>query len=68
LYAKYLVPLDDLVDTIGRRGEGWNHLEIGKGANGQYHALPWYFISFQIGENLPDTWEDVHRIGQKLKA
>jgi hypothetical protein len=22
----------------------------------------------EIGENLPDTWEDVHRIGKKLKA
>ena len=22
----------------------------------------------ELGENLPDTWEDVHRIGKKLKA
>ena len=22
----------------------------------------------ELGEELPDTWEDVHRIGKKLKA
>jgi multiple sugar transport system substrate-binding protein len=78
LYASYLVPLDDLVDKIGRRAGGWTNTEVGKGPEGEYRAIPWYFISFpiavrtdlvaEIGENLPDTWEDVHRIGTKLKA
>jgi multiple sugar transport system substrate-binding protein len=78
LYAKYLVNLDDLHDKIGRRAGGWTNTIMGKGPQGHYRALPWYFISFpialrtdliaEIGENLPDTWEDVHRIGKKLKA
>ena len=78
LYAKYLVNLDDLHDKIGRRAGGWTNLEVGRGPDGHYRAIPWYFISFpialrtdliaELGENLPDTWEDVHRIGKKLKA
>lgn len=78
LYAKHLINLDDLHDKIGRSGGGWLDLAIGKGSDDKYHALPWYFISFpvairtdlvaEIGEDLPDTWEDVHRIGKKLKA
>ncbi|GIX48628.1 MAG: hypothetical protein KatS3mg131_2839 [Candidatus Tectimicrobiota bacterium] len=78
LYADHLVVLDDLHDKIGRSGGGWTNLELGKGPDNHYHAIPWYFISFpiairtdlvaEIGEDLPDTWEDVHRIGKKLKA
>jgi multiple sugar transport system substrate-binding protein len=78
LYAKYLVNLDDLHDKIGRGAGGWTDTVVGKGPEGHYRGIPWYFISFpialrtdliaDIGENLPDTWEDVHRIGKKLKA
>jgi multiple sugar transport system substrate-binding protein len=78
LYADHLVNLDDLVDKIGRRAGGWTNLQLGKGPEGHYRAIPWYFVSFpialrtdliaELGENLPDTWEDVHRIGTKLKA
>jgi multiple sugar transport system substrate-binding protein len=78
LYAKHLINLDDLHDKIGRRAGGWTDMVIGKGPDGHYRAIVWYFISFpialrtdliaEIGENLPDTWEDVHRIGKKLKA
>ena len=78
LYSKHLVPLDDLYDKIGKAGGGWTAKTMGKGREGQQAALPWYFISFplvvrtdliaEVGENLPDTWEDVHRIGAKLKA
>jgi multiple sugar transport system substrate-binding protein len=78
LYAKHLVKLDDLVDKIGREGGGWTNKEVGKGADGSYRGIPWFFISFplalrtdliaEMGEELPDTWEDVHRIGKKLKA
>jgi hypothetical protein len=46
LYASYLAPLDDLVDTIGRRAGGWTNTEVGKGPEGEYRALPWYFLSF----------------------
>ena len=78
LYAKHLVKLDDLVEKIGRAGGGWTNNEVGRGGDGQYRAIPWFFVSFplalrtdliaELGEELPDTWEDVHRIGKKLKA
>ncbi len=78
LYSKHLVNLDDLVEKVGRRAGGWTDTIVGRGADGGYRALPWFFISFpiairtdlvaELGENLPDTWEDVRRIGQKLKA
>jgi multiple sugar transport system substrate-binding protein len=78
LYTKHLLNLDDLVEKIGRRAGGWTDTVVGRGNDGHYHGIPWYFISFpvavrtdliaDIGENLPDTWEDVRRIGKKLKA
>jgi multiple sugar transport system substrate-binding protein len=78
LYAKHLVTLDDLREKIGRQAGGWTNNEVGQGPDGHYYAIPWYFISFpiairtdlvaEVGETLPDTWEDVHRIGKKLKA
>ena len=78
LYSKHLVNLDDLHDKISRRGGGYANTVLGKGRDGHYRALPWYFITgplalrtdliAEIGENLPDTWEDVYRIGKKLKA
>lgn len=78
LYSKHLIDLDDLVATIGERNGGWTDNVVGKGQDGRYRAIPWYFISIplalrtdliaELGENLPDTWEDVHRIGKKLKA
>ncbi|GIX48631.1 MAG: ABC transporter substrate-binding protein [Candidatus Tectimicrobiota bacterium] len=78
LYSNHLINLDDLVDKIGQRAGGWTDQVVGRGEDGSYRAVPWYFISFpvairtdlvaEIGEDLPDTWEDVHRIGKKLKA
>ncbi|MDA1098657.1 MAG: extracellular solute-binding protein [Proteobacteria bacterium] len=77
LYSKHLESLDDLYAKIGAAGGGWTDTVVGKGDDGHYKAIPWYFISFplalrtdliaEIGENLPDTWEDVHRVGAKLK-
>ncbi len=77
LYSKHLVNLDDLHEKIGKAGGGWTNTDFGKGRDGHYKAVPWFFISFpiairtdlvsEIGENLPDTWDDVLRIGTKLK-
>ena len=77
LYSKHLVDLDDLYEKIGKAGGGWTNSDFGKGRDGRQKAIPWFFISFpiairtdlvaEIGENLPDTWEDVLRIGTKLK-
>jgi multiple sugar transport system substrate-binding protein len=78
LYAKHLVKLDDLVEKIGRENGGWINKEVSKAGDGQYRAVPWFYVSFplairtdllaEMGEEMPDTWEDVHRIGKKLKA
>ncbi|MBT5108975.1 MAG: extracellular solute-binding protein [Rhodospirillaceae bacterium] len=77
LYSKHLVSLDGLYEKIGKAGGGWTNNDVGKGRDGHQKAIPWYFISFpiairtdlvsEIGENMPDTWDDVHRIGMKLK-
>ncbi len=77
LYSKHLENVDDLYEKIGKAGGGWTTKGVGQGNDGHYKAIPWFFISFplalrtdliaEIGENLPDTWDDVHRIGTKLK-
>src|SRR5919197_5216708 len=48
LYAKHLVKLDDLVEKMGRENGGWINKEFGKAADGQYRAIPWFYISFPI--------------------
>ncbi|ETX03555.1 MAG: hypothetical protein ETSY2_33120 [Candidatus Entotheonella gemina] len=78
LYRKQLVDLNDLVEKIGGRAGGWTDQIVGRDRDGIYRTVPWFFISLpiavrtdlvaELGENLPDTWEDVHRIGKKLKA
>jgi multiple sugar transport system substrate-binding protein len=78
LYAKHLVKLDDLVEKVGRENGGWINKEVARAGDGQYRAIPWFYVSFplairtdllaEMGEEMPDTWEDVHRIGKKLKA
>ncbi|ETW94425.1 MAG: hypothetical protein ETSY1_34985 [Candidatus Entotheonella factor] len=78
LYRKQLVDLNDLVEKIGGRAGGWTDQIVGRDRDGTYRTVPWFFISLpiairtdlvaELGENLPDTWEDVHRIGKKMKA
>ena len=77
LYGKHLVKLDDIVEKISRNAGGLINTEVGKNADGQYKGVPWFYVSFplavrtdliaDLGEKLPDTWEDVLRIGKKLK-
>ena len=45
LSSRHLVNLDDLHDKIGRRAGGYSNTTIGKGRDGHYRALPWYFIT-----------------------
>ncbi len=78
LYKKHLINLDDLVEKVGRRAGGLTDDIIGRDGEGHYRAMPWFFISFpiavrtdliaEIGETMPNTWEDVRRIGMQLKA
>lgn len=77
LYTKHLESVDELYESIGKAGGGWTSEVVGKGSDGHYKAIPWFFISFplalrtdliaEIGENIPNTWDDVHRVGAKLK-
>jgi multiple sugar transport system substrate-binding protein len=77
LYADHLEDIGDLYDRIGKAGGGWTTDTMGKTINGKQTALPWYYISFplayrmdliaEVGEKVPDTWEDVRRVGMKLK-
>lgn len=77
LYSNHLEDIDDVFERIGSAGGGWTTATMGKGEDGAQKALPWYFISFplvyrkdlleQVGEKVPDTWEDVHRVGMKMK-
>ena len=77
LYTKHLSNLDELYEKIGKAGGGWTTQGVGMGSDGHVKAIPWFFISFplamrtdliaEIGENIPNTWDDVHRVGAKLK-
>ena len=77
LYGEHLDDITDIYEKVGAAGGGWTTDTMGKGRDGRQRALPWYFISFplvvrtdliaEVGENIPDTWEDVHRVGKKLK-
>jgi multiple sugar transport system substrate-binding protein len=78
LYAKHLVNMNDVVEKLGREAGGFTNTEVGKDAQGNYRGVPWFYVSFpiairtdllaEIGEELPDTWEDVLRLGKMLKA
>ena len=79
VYRDLLAPVDDLVMELGNNYGGWIKLaeEICK-VDGEWKAVPWYYYPYplvirtdlieQVGETPPDTWEDVLRIGKKLKA
>ena len=48
VYAKHLVKLDDLVEKIGRENGGWINKEVAKANDGQYNAIPWFYVSFPL--------------------
>ncbi len=78
LYEAQLEDLDDLAAELGKEHGGY--FQLGKETsvvNNHWKAIPAYFISFplvartdlvaDIGEKIPDTWEDLLRVGAKLK-
>lgn len=78
LYERRLENIDDLVEELGDKYGGY--FGLGKEVNfvnGHWKGIPWYFVSFplvartdlvaDIGEKIPDTWEDLLRVGAKLK-
>lgn len=78
LYENVLVNLDDLAEELAGKYGGW--FDFGKEVtmvNGRWKAIPWYFVSFpmvirtdllkDVGEKVPDTWDDFLRVGIKMK-
>jgi multiple sugar transport system substrate-binding protein len=80
-WADALVPIQDLADKLGNKYGGWTPLaeNYSKANDGKFHTLPDFFIDFpglyrkdlwtEVGmPNGPDSWEELHQGGMKLKA
>ncbi len=79
LYADKLVDMDDLANELGSKLGGW--MDVAKETavvGGHWKAIPHYgsfhalvlrrdVIEEIAGEKFPDTWEDVLRLGKKLR-
>jgi multiple sugar transport system substrate-binding protein len=81
-WASALLDVQDVADRIGKKHGGWtpqadNYAKAV--ADGKFHSIPDFFIDFpglyrkdlwtEVGmPNGPDTWEDLHKGGAKLKA
>jgi multiple sugar transport system substrate-binding protein len=76
LYFELLVDLDDVAQDVGAKAGGWLNEDFKY--RGKWKALPWYTVVFpiayrtdlldKVGEKVPDTWDDLLRVGKKLKA
>jgi len=78
VYENLLMDLNPLVDEVGKQYGGWIRLaeEVCKVENA-WKAVPWYYYPYPLvvrtdllkkaGENPPDSWDDVLRIGKKMK-
>jgi len=77
-----LLDVQDVADKLAKKHGGWtpladNYCKLG---NNKFHAIPDFFIDFpglyrkdlwteHAGmPNGPESWEDLHKGGQKLKA
>lgn len=77
LYFDHLVDVSDLAQEIGSRLGGWYNQDDFL-FRGTWKALPWYLITWpiayrtdlleRVGEKVPDSWEDLYRVGSKTKA
>jgi len=81
-FAPALLDVHELAEKLGKKHGGWtplaeNYCKVR--SDGKFHAVPDFFIDFpglyrkdlwtEIGmPNGPDTWEDLHKGGMKLKA
>jgi multiple sugar transport system substrate-binding protein len=78
LYFDHLVTVDDVASELSRQAGGFFDEELFRYRGRHFKAIPWYYISFpiayrmdvleQLGETVPDTWEDMLRVGKKAKA
>src|SRR5262245_800537 len=78
-YAPQLVDLTDVVMPLAEKNGGlYSFCEEAARVQGHWRAMPWYHRSFpgsytksyfdQVGEQAPDSWDDLLRAGKKLKA
>lgn len=78
LYDELLANVSDLVNDLSDAYGGLIPLATETGRVGsQWKSVPWYYYSYplvirtdlitQVGEHAPETWEDMLRIGTKLK-
>jgi multiple sugar transport system substrate-binding protein len=81
-WATALLDVQDTTDKLAKKHGGWtplaeNYCKVR--SDGKFHAVPDFFIDFpglyrkdlwtEIGmPNGPDTWEELHKGGMKLKA
>jgi multiple sugar transport system substrate-binding protein len=79
LFAEKLVDMDDIADELGSKLGGW--VDVAKQVSvvgghwkaaphyGSFHALVYRkdLITEIVNEKVPDTWDDVLRIGKKLR-
>lgn len=76
LYFDYLVDVGDIVEEVGRKLGPWLNPDDFRIRN-VWKAIPWYAVTWpmtyrtdlleRVGEKVPDTWEDLYRVGKKLK-
>jgi multiple sugar transport system substrate-binding protein len=77
-YEKQLVDLTDIVAPIAEKNGGfYPFCEEAALVRGRWRAMPWYHASFpgshnkpyfdQVGEQPPDTWDDLLQAGKQLK-
>ena len=79
--APALLDVQDLADKLGKKYGGWTPLaeNYSQGQGRAIHSIPDFFIDFpglyrkdlwtEIGmPNGPDSWEELHEGGPKLKA
>lgn len=78
LYEKQLLPVDDIVEELGKAGGGWYPFyEETYRVNGTWRAVPWSWITPVGTYNesifkkydvaVPDTWADLLAAGTNLK-
>lgn len=78
VYGELLANVDDVVGELNRLYGGLISLAAETSmVNGQWKSVPWYYYPYplvvrtdliqQVGEKVPDTWQDVLRVGTKLK-
>jgi multiple sugar transport system substrate-binding protein len=78
LYYDQLAAVDDVAGELSKRYGGFFDEELFRYRDEHFKAIPWYYISFpiayrmdvleKVGEKVPDTWDDMLRVGKKTKA